>query len=270
MRDAGAANDRFTRGGRNSPPSSGGALRWCRRVAQSLAKAADWGYSHGMRSPDTRIRSARSVTFLSCSAAFLSAVVGCSMKNDDPQKLLAEKVTTLTDENARLKRELAERDGAIASLQVQVDNLLELGPGRLDHLFTVDRIELARLTGGADYDGKPGDDGITVYLRPLDAQGDAIKAAGEIRIQLLDVTDQGRPRELGLYVVNDPGQLRDSWYSGLLTDHYTIKCPWRPGGGPPSNREVTIRATFLDWLSGREFTAQKAVHVSVVDSVDTE
>jgi hypothetical protein len=235
----------------------------------SLALAADWGYSDGMRSQATRIEPARSVTFLSWSAALISAVAGCNSTQVNHEKILAQKVDALTDENAKLSRELAERDGAIASLQVQVDNLLELGPGRLDHLFAVERIELVRLTGGADYDGKPGDDGITVYLRPVDAQGDALKAAGEIRIQLLDLTDLGRPRELGLYVINDPGQLRTIWHSGLLTDHYTIQCPWRPGGGPPANREVTIRATFLDWLSGREFTAQKVVRVSVVDSADT-
>jgi hypothetical protein len=231
----------------------------------SLALAANWRYSDAMPRPAPRINPTRPVTLLTWLAALIPVIAGCNGTNVNHEKILAQKVDALTDENAKLSRQLAERDGAIESLQVQVDNLIDLGPGRLDHLFTVDRIELVRLTGGADYDGKPGDDGITVYLRPVDAQGDALKAAGEIRIQLLDLTDPGQPRALGLYVINDPGQLRAAWHSGLLTDHYTIKCPWRPGAGPPANREVTIRATFLDWLSGREFTAQKVVHVSVVD-----
>jgi len=190
---------------------------------------------------------------------------GCNQKDVDHEKMLAQQVDRVTLENTQLKREMADRDQAIASLRSQVDKLLDLGPGRLDHLFTVARIELVRLTGGADYDGRPGDDGVTVYVRPVDAQGDPIKAAGEIRIQLLDVTQQGQPRELGLYVINDPGKLRAAWHSGIMTDHYTVKCSWQPGVSLPANREVTVRVTFLDWLTGREFTAQEMVRVSLVE-----
>ncbi|UCG15176.1 MAG: hypothetical protein JSV19_07740 [Phycisphaerales bacterium] len=190
---------------------------------------------------------------------------GCDQRDVDLEKMLAQQVDRVTLENTRLKRELADRDQTIDSLRRQVDELLDLGPGRLDHLFTIDRIELVRLTGGADYDGRPGDDGVTVYVRPVDVQGDPIKAAGEIRVQLLDVTQQGQPRELGLYVINDPGKLRAAWHSGIMTDHYTVKCGWQPGVPLPASREVTVRVTFLDWLTGREFTAQEMVRVSLVE-----
>ena len=194
---------------------------------------------------------------------------GCGPQNVDHAKMLAQELDRVTLENTALKQQMADRDATIESLRKQAEALADLGPTRLDHLFTTDRIELVRLTGGADYDGKPGDDGVTVYLRPVDAQGDAIKAAGEIRIQLLDLTEENRPRELGLYVLNDPGELRASWHGGFMTDHYTIRCPWQPGLGLPAGREVTVRATFLEWLTGREFTAQKAVQVSRVDTGNT-
>ncbi len=197
---------------------------------------------------------------------FVAALAGCGQDDTDHLAMLSQKVDQVSVENESLKRELARRDATIEGLQTQVNNLLDLGPGRLDHLFVTHKIELVRLTGGADYDGKPGDDGVTVYLRPLDAQGDPIKAAGEIRIQLFDLSREGQPREIGLYVVNDPGQLRASWQSGLLTNHYTIRCGWQPGVGPPESREVTVRAVFRDWLTGREFTAQKRVLVSLVDA----
>ncbi len=199
-------------------------------------------------------------------AGFVGVFAGCAQNDVVHLAMLSQKVDQVSAENESLKRDLAKRDATIEGLQTQVSNLLDLGSGRLDHLFVTHKIELVRLTGGADYDGQPGDDGVTVYLRPLDAQGDPIKAAGEIRIQLFDLSREGQPREIGLYVVNDPGQLRASWQSGFLTDHYTIRCGWQPGVGPPESREVTVRAVFRDRLTGREFTAQKRVAVSLVDT----
>lgn len=145
----------------------------------------------------------------------------------------------------------------------QVEKLQDLGPDRLDSLFVVDRIELASLTGGAEYDDLPGDDGVTVYLRPLDADGHVLKAAGEITIELLDTNEPGAPKSLGLYVHNEPQQLRKLWHGGFLTNHYSIKCPWDPAIGPPVNREVTVKATFYDFLTGRRRTATRVVQVAL-------
>ena len=89
------------------------------------------------------------------------------------------------------------------------------------------------------------------------------ETAGEITIELLDTSQPGAPRSLGLYVHNDPQQLRRLWYGGFWSDHYTIKCPWDPAVGPPSQREVTIKVTFTDFLTGKQFTATKVVEVSL-------
>jgi hypothetical protein len=195
-------------------------------------------------------------------AAILIAAVGCAPP--DPQlRVLRQKVDQLEVENDRLETGLLARGADVADLEAQVAKLLELGPARLEKLFVVDRIELVSRTGGADYDGQMGDDGVTVYLRPLDADGDVLKAAGEITVELLDTNDPGSPRSLGLYVHNDPEQLRRLWYGGFLTNHYTIKCPWDPAIGPPANREVTVKATFYDFLTGRRFTATKVVEVAL-------
>jgi hypothetical protein len=97
-------------------------------------------------------------------------------------------------ETSQLEQQLLTRDRRIADFEQQVETLQGLGPDRVKALFVVDRIELASLTGGADYDDIPGDDGVTVYLRPLDADGHILKAAGEIIIELLDVSVPGQPR----------------------------------------------------------------------------
>ena len=192
---------------------------------------------------------------------------GCQPSSDPRLRTLHQKVDSLTSKNQCLNRQLAAQDATIEELQEQVETLAQL-PNRLDHLFTVDRIKLASLTGGADYDDTPGDDGITVYLRPLDDQGHVLKAAGRITIELLDLNVPGSPKSLGKYVHDEPDQLRQLWHGGLLTNHYTIKCPWDSKIGPPSCREVTIRATFTDFLTGRRFSATRVVEIATSPSTD--
>src|SRR5882672_9786473 len=66
----------------------------------------------------------------------------------------------------RLEREVAERDATIDALKAQVQTLQQLDPNRPVAVYPPTRIEIVSRSGGADYDGKPGDDGITIYLRP--------------------------------------------------------------------------------------------------------
>ncbi|UCC28868.1 MAG: hypothetical protein JSU86_11775, partial [Phycisphaerales bacterium] len=92
----------------------------------------------------------------------------------------------LRDDKERLERVVAQRDGTAARLHEQIENLQSFGPEHPADLFAPATIEIASLSGGADYDGQPGDDGVTVYLRPRDADGDVVKVPGRITIQLLD------------------------------------------------------------------------------------
>jgi hypothetical protein len=210
--------------------------------------------------PARQVRVARLVATLAVIAA-----VGCTAPTDERVRTLGQQVDALNQENARLERQGLALQAHIADLRAQVETLQSLGPDRLDSLFVVDRITLASLTGGADYDDIPGDDGVTVYLRPLDAEGHVLKAAGEITVELLDTNEPGAPRSLGLYVHNEPQQLRKLWHSGFLTNHYTIKCPWDPAVGRPTDPEVTIKATFYDFLTGKRCTATKVVEVTLSD-----
>ena len=102
---------------------------------------------------------------------------------------------------------------------------------------------------------------MTVYIRPLDADGDVLKAAGQFTIQLTDLTVPGSPREIGLYVFDDFDALRKCWYGGLLTYHYTFKCPFTRETFPSPARELNVRVTFLDWLTGEESVASRVVAV---------
>ena len=171
----------------------------------------------------------------------------------------------LRKDKERLERVAAERDSTIASLHQQIENLKGLGPDRPADSFAPVRLEIASLSGGADYDGKPGDDGITVYLRPRDADGDAVKVPGRMKVQLVDNTELGSPRVLGVYAFDDLDEVRKAWHGKFGTQHFTLKCPFPVGVQLPKSRRVLVSAEFLDLLTGATLRASEEVGFSMPD-----
>jgi len=166
---------------------------------------------------------------------------------------LQREITVLKDQTQQKDNQLVAQRVTIEQLHKQLQDCRAISDEDLKKIFYPERIEIVSLSGGDDYDGKPGDDGITVYLRPKDRDGDAIKVAGDIRIQLYDLANPPDENLLGEYdfPVDEVSKL---WYGKFATYHYTLRCPWRRG--PPQHSEITIRAIFTDFLSKRVVTAQ--------------
>ena len=122
-----------------------------------------------------------------------------------------------------------------------------------DRLFTPVEIQIDPLTGGSNWDGKPGDDGVTVYLKPVDRDGDAVKAAGDVRIEILDLDNPPDQQLVGRYGV-EADQLGKLWYGKLMTQHYTFECPWTKS--KPRHGQLTVRVKFIDYATKKTLTAQ--------------
>jgi len=178
---------------------------------------------------------------------------------------LQQRVAAMEQERARDQQSLADRDAIIASLRKRIESGSAFQGVGLGDLFTVHRIDIVSQTGGADFDGQPGDDGVIVYVRPVDAHGDFLKAAGQFTVQLLDLTQPGAPRELAVFVFGKRDELARAWYGGLLTNHYTFRCALPPRLSPPPPREIHVRVVMLDWLTGQDFTASKTVRLNRID-----
>ncbi len=171
----------------------------------------------------------------------------------------------LRREVGSLKHTVAAKDRQLVAQQVTIDGLNEqlktvraIEPQDLDFIFHPVKIEIDSLSGGADYDGEPGDDGVTVYLRPVDRDGDFLKAAGDIRIELFDLSAAPEQALIGRWDF-DAAQVNKLWYGDVWTYHYTIKCPWP--GDPPAGREITIRARFTDYLTQSVMAAQATCEI---------
>lgn len=188
-----------------------------------------------------------------------SALAGCNSSGARVQ--LAQENDSLRQNNQRLERTVQQRDSAIARLTRQIENLKRFQADRPADLFAPVSLEIASLSGGRDYDRRPGDDGVTIFLRPRDADGDAVKVPGRIEVQLLDNTVLGSPRVVGVYVFDDPDKLREFWHGRFGTNHYTLRCPFAPDVVLPESRRLTASVSFLDYLTGATLTAVKELTI---------
>jgi hypothetical protein len=172
-------------------------------------------------------------------------------ENQDLRETIA-KLEKAREGDAATIRALENRGGTIATLPKE----------RLDRLFTVHGLSLGRLTGGMDDSAKPGDEGIKVYAVPMDQDGEPIKAAGAFTVEAFDLANSASPL-VGKWTF-DVEAARAAWRGSALSHQYVLKCPWQ--GGPPGHPELTVKATFVDELTGREFGAQKVVTVKLPPS----
>jgi hypothetical protein len=168
-------------------------------------------------------------------------------------------IDQLRAEIRRLEALADNQQQTIESLQRGMSSFTRLGEKRLSTLFKVDHIEIGRLSGGRDFDGQQGDDGVTVYVRLFDQDGHAFKAAGDIDVYLYDLENPTQPLLLR-HLRYDVDATKPLWYGRGLTYHYKVDCMW--ADSPPRGRDVTLRVHFLDYLTGETFQATRAVTIT--------
>jgi hypothetical protein len=176
-------------------------------------------------------------------------------KTAEQRELLTQRETIV-----RQNDEIARQKAKIDELTKQLTAARGITNEDLQKVFYPTKLVIDPLSGGYDIDGQPGDEGVVLYLQPVDAAGDVLKVAGEIRIQLYDLANPPAENMIAQYVI-PVDQARDLWYGKLMTNHYTIKCPWP--SGPPKHPDITVHATFIDYLTKRVVSAQSVVKVNL-------
>ena len=201
------------------------------------------------------------IQWMAC-GLFLLAVLGCDVVSSDDHRQVQRELREAREEVARLENRLAEQQQSVRVLQSQLVELRGLDEAqRLDQLVVPERIELASRSGGYDRDGKPGDDGILLFVRPLDRDGHVIKAAGSLEVTIYDLN---LPPERNLIARYNfpPDALSELWYGRLMTNHYTVRCPW-PEGYTPEHNELTVRVVFTELLTGRSMSVQEVFTITL-------
>ena len=194
-----------------------------------------------------------------CAAAL--ALAGCGSPNRG-NIALRKQAQGLENQIAQLKRQHEVDQATIAGLTSRsgAAAVASLAPDRLDRLFTVHGIKLARLTGGADLDpSRPGDEGLKVYVGLIDQTGDELKSSGSFLVEAFDLAAAPDGLRVGRWEF-PVDQSRANWHSFLTRYEYVLTCPWQDV--VPRGKDLTVKVTFTDELTGRQFAAQQVAKVN--------
>ncbi len=201
------------------------------------------------------------VTLLAVPAALLWLATGCDSVPSEKFRQVQRENQAAQEKVRQLEGLVADEQKSVRNLQEQLTNARGMDPALMAQLATPSRLQIESMSGGYDTDRKAGDDGIVLYVQPVDGDNDPIKAAGSFRVTLLDLSDPLQPKVISPYEFDVP-TTRKLWYGRLMTNHYTIRCPWPPTGIPKTEK-ITAVIEFKDLLGGRILTAQQTFNVTL-------
>jgi len=192
--------------------------------------------------------------------------------------LLAVSLTTgcgprnFLNENDKLRAERLELQRQLEQLNTQVENLMaekaalrqrfETAPAPLPDAEapTLSRVRFGRYSGPVDDDGDGRDDRVRVYLQTLDQHGRMMPAAGRATLQAVVIPDEKPPYVLAQRAF-DPPEFEDAFRSGFTGTHYTLELPL-PEGVPDDVKQVTVKLTFVEHLTGVELSAEEPMLIT--------
>src|SRR6185436_7873836 len=112
--------------------------------------------------------------------AMALAIAGCSHPSEANIQLRRDK-QQLEGQVAELQQQLQTARARITGIEQEKGTLPSLPQERLDRMVTVHGIKLGRLTGGdpANIANAP-DEGLKIYLTPVDETGEPLKSTGTV------------------------------------------------------------------------------------------
>ena len=159
-----------------------------------------------------------------------------------------------------LETEVAAQQESVRALTQQLHDLRGVEGDPAETLIVPEQIKLAGMSGGYDEDGKVGDDGIVLYIQPIDRDGHVVKAAGMMKVRLLDPANPRERVVVADYFFDVP-TTRSLWYGRLMTNHFRVRCPW-PNNRPPDHRRIAADVVFTEILTGRSLTASETFEIT--------
>jgi hypothetical protein len=185
-----------------------------------------------------------------------TVLAGCAQ---DPVPEILRQLHDSRDQLAKCNQQSLEMQAQLHQQEQQIATLQQLGDKRLDKLFRVSKIQVGDRSMGIADGNTTGDIGVKVYVETLDQYGDTIKAAGDVTVQLYDLAEPPNSNFIGEFAwLVDKMQV--NWTEGFMSQFYIFECKWK---SPPRHDQITVRIAFTDYLTGKTFTDQKAVQVTL-------
>ncbi len=182
-------------------------------------------------------------------------LLGCG--SPPPGEGSSERIAQLQKERLELQAQIARLEQLTERLQGQVETLAGL-PAAVEksYLYRLKQVKLSKYTGLYDQSGDNVADTLRVYLKPVDQDGDIVKAAGLVDVQLWSLEGSAQGAMIGQWRVEPPA-LRALWYGSLLTINYRLEFEL-PSAAVAVASPLTVTVQFTDMLSGKVFVQQRS------------
>jgi len=188
--------------------------------------------------------------------SLLAVVAGCQNNGNKPTP--AEQINTLKQENIRIARQVEQLKKENKRLEDRCDVLSGL-PEQVkgQNLYRLKTIKITRYTNLYDKDKDGQYEKLIVYIQPIDEDGDIIKAAGAVDVQLWDLNKEQSQALLGQWRVSR-SELKKLWFATLIIINYRLTFDVADKIDK-FDEPLTVKVTFTDYLSGRVFKEQKVI-----------
>jgi hypothetical protein len=186
----------------------------------------------------------------------LISTSGCLEINAE-QTNLSEQIDKLNEQNLQLQKQLEQKKNENKELRDQVQVLSDLPVGvKGENLYHLQSIKIGHYTNLYDKNEDGKKERLIVYIQPIDEDGDIIKAAGSVDVQLWDLS-KAQDRALLCEGKVQPEEIKKHWVSGLLTNY---RLEFDVTGKIDEIKDpLTVKVTFTDYLTGKVFEEQKVI-----------
>ena len=165
---------------------------------------------------------------------------------------LRAKALELENESRTLKGRIAELE---AQLALSAGTSASVSPEVAANTPHLDAIVLNRLSHARDDDGDGGLDTILVYVEPKDGLGRFLQIVGDVTLHAAVLPSDAPAQTIGQRSIG-PKEVREGYRSSFTGQYYALSLPIEV---PTVANECTLRVTYRDGYSGREFSSERVI-----------
>lgn len=115
----------------------------------------------------------------------------------------------------------------------------------------------ARLTGGRNVDGRPGDEGVLVAFQPQDTHGKLVQTPGDVSVVILDPAKQGAEARVARWDFSSD-EVSRRFRKSLLGRNLQFDLPWP--SDPPTNSRLHLFVRYVT-ADGQKLVAERIIDV---------
>lgn len=194
------------------------------------------------------------IIVLTMLAPILLSGCGIGSERKDPLEIKAQQIAM---EKTELMKDLQQCKAENVQLAEQIGALSGLPKDGRDNPYELQSVRISRLTNFYDTDNDGQRETFIVYIQPIDPEGDIVKAAGTVDVQLWNLNNLSGQALLGQWQVQ-PTELRRLWFDTLVSASYRLTFD-TPKTIDVLADPLTVKVTFTDYLTGELFRNQRAV-----------